>query len=215
MILHRNERASSCYCHWPTEILAFMRMLFLFIILFIPVISKADVRYAAGVGVLANENNNNADVEGSVREKATFGWYAGSRILYSLKDNWAVRTGIGFQEKSALYSFEKNNDEGDVRLSVISLSVPLLFEWKLHNYFSPFGGYTADFGLNDDCDEDGNTNDCSLYGDMKSVVHYAVLGGSFHLNPKWDLDVSYQRALSDTFTDVKIHTLALQIFYNF
>lgn len=192
-----------------------MRMLFLLILYFIPVFSNADVNYAGGVGVLANENNNNADVEGSIREKASFGWYVGSRVLYSLKDNWALRTGVGFQEKSALYSFEKNNDDGDVRLAVISLSVPLLIEWKIHENFSPFAGYTADFGLSDDCVENGNTNDCSLYGDMKSVIHYAVLGGSFHLNKRWDLDLSYQRAMNDTFIDVKIHTLAMQVFYKF
>lgn len=192
-----------------------MRSLILILAITFPFLAVADVQYAGGIGVLANENDINADTDGSMREEIAFGWYAGSRILYPLKDSWALRTGIGFQEKSAQYAFKVNNSEGDLRLSVISLTVPVIAQWKLHQKVSPFAGYTADFGLSDDCEDDGNSNDCSIYGDKKSLVNYAVIGASVHLEPEWDLDISYHRALSDSFTDVKIHSLALQIFYNF
>jgi hypothetical protein len=214
MIPHRNKRASSCFCPWLVSILASMKIWMSLLLLIFPILSLADVQYAAGGGVLANENNNNADSKNSVREEASFSWYAGSRILYSAKDAWAVRTGLGFQDKSALYSYKNSTGSGDTRLSSVSLSFPLQVQWQ-QKHVSPFAGYSADFSLNDDCEADGNSNECSLYGDVKSMIHHAVIGASVHLQERWDMDVSYQRALTDSYTDVKIHSLILQIFYKF
>lgn len=161
---------------------------------------------------------NNSEVDGSLGDfdketSATFNF--GLRGLYHFNDQWALRSGLYLQEKSATFSLDKGIIDGDLSIKVISTSVPVNVQYSFSDKIAIFGGYSADVKINEYCDTSGTFTNCSLGEDTKSVVHHANLGVSIWANDRLEVDLSYQRALSETMENLKIHSFLAQMFYKF
>lgn len=171
---------------------------------------------ALGAGLLFNQadTDNLSDVENAdVDEEISASLNVGARALYYFNDSVALRTGLYLQEKSAKYSFEYLTFDGEITARFIQAAVPLNLQVKLNDQIAFFGGYSADFHINEYCKTDGDfESGCYLNEEPKAIVHNANLGISIKGNEKFDIDISYQRGLTDVTGDLKIHSLVGQFF---
>ncbi len=178
-----------------------------------PAYSFEHHQFALGAGTNFNmpateDDLDNADEELSV----TLAIAAKEELKFN--DQWYFRTGVWLQEKSAKFSFEILGVDSDITANTIYASVPLNIQFKASDLISIFGGYIADFRINDYCSASGLADSCTIDEDSKSVVHIATAGVAFNFSSLLNLDVSYQHGLSDVYADqIKIHTLAAMLFF--
>lgn len=191
-----------------------------FVLVFMSTMSSAFAafsapKFAVGGGVFINQNETTAS-SGTAEEEVSVTGNLGGRAVFDLSESFFLRTGLYLQQKSAKYTLDFPLFWGDVEAKVLSTAIPLNLEYKFNEYIRVFGGYSLDYNISDTCDADGDFDGCKINKNkMKSYVHYANVGLSFWVNNKLDLDVSYQRALSETYTDIEIHSYLVQVFYKF
>lgn len=171
-------------------------------------------KIAIGGGLMINQNDTDV-ATGDADEELSASLNIGAKAVYEMNEAWSYRTGLYLQERSAKYSIDVSGIEGDLTMRVISASLPLNMQYKVNEKFSIFGGYTLDYNINAYCDADGDFKSCSINGQFEQLVHYVNLGGTIWANDKLDVDVSYQRAITDTYEDIQIHSLVAQLFYKF
>lgn len=189
-----------------------MKGLLLVLSLFIAQTVYAEHTIAVGGGLLINHIDTDGG-SGEADEELSASLNVGAKSVYDLNENLQFRTGLYLQERSAKYSVDVLGVDGDITANVISGSLPLNLQYKLNEKFAIFGGYTLDYNINDYCDADGDFDSCTIDDDeMKSTVHYVNFGASIWANDKIDIDVSYQRAITETYDDIKIHSIVAQIF---
>jgi hypothetical protein len=176
---------------------------------------REGLKMAVGGGIFFNTLETDEKLGDDIEKETSASLNVGARALYHFNDQWALRSGIYLQEKSARLSFDNGIVDGVFTVKFISASIPVNVQYSFSDKFSIFGGYVGDFKINEYCDTSCDLKECSLTEDAKSVVHHANLGVSIWANDHLEVDLSYQRALSDTMESLKIHSFLAQLFYKF
>ncbi|WP_408097077.1 outer membrane beta-barrel protein [Peredibacter sp. HCB2-198] len=172
-------------------------------------------KISLGGGVHANFVDTDLDLGESVNEEVSGTLVFGPKATIKLNDYWGIRTGAFIQEKAAGFEIKESGLKGEIHIKVISAAVPVNLQYQFNDNFAVFGGYSADFKINDYCTVDGDFDTCSLEKEAKSFVSNATLGMSITPAKLWDIDISYQHGLNDFFYKTKVHTLTFMAFYNF
>lgn len=168
----------------------------------------------------AGFNFNTIDTEGElgtgVDEEISIDLAIAAKEVVKLNDLWSFRTGLWFQQKSAKYSIDVGSLDGSVTANTLYASIPLNLQYQANKDIAIFGGYIADIRINDYCDADGDVNSCSIDEDSQSIVNVATLGVTITGSKHWNVDLSWQHGLTDTYKDaIKIHTFQAMAFYKF
>ncbi|WPU64069.1 outer membrane beta-barrel protein [Peredibacter starrii] len=179
------------------------------------VFAALENKFSLGGGVHANFVETDLDLGDSVNEEVSGTLIFGTKATIKLSDYWGLRTGAFIQEKAAGYEIKASGLKGEIHIKVISAAVPVNLQYQFNDNFAVFGGYSADFKINDYCTVDGDFDTCSLEKEAKSFVSNAILGMSIIPAKLWDIDISYQQGLSEFFYKSKVHTLSFMAFYNF
>ena len=173
-------------------------------------------RLSLGAGLNFNMPVTDGDLDSGTDEEVSANVALAGKAEFKIDEFWAFRTGLWLQEKSAKYSFDYLGLEGDVSFTTLYLSVPLTAQYQVQKDIALFGGYIADFRINDYCREGENVDSCSTEENSKSVVHVATLGISVIARENFVFDFSYQHGLSDVYTDIiKINTFQGMAYYRF
>jgi len=138
-------------------------------------VDAGQTQFSLGGGL----NLNFLDVEGDFGdfdEETSADLLIAGKVEYGIDDNLSLRTGLWLQEKTAKVSLDKGLIDGSLSVNTIYASIPLNLQYKINKTFSVFGGYAADFRINDYCSVDGDFDSCELDDDSESVVHGAVIG---------------------------------------
>lgn len=185
------------------------------LVLILSTSALAETKFSLGGGVNLNTVDTEGDL-GDFEEEVSANLAVAGKAEVDLNEQWLFRTGLWLQEKSAELSYDKSGIDGSIKINTIYLSVPLNVQFKATPEIGIFGGYVADIRINDYCNADGDFDNCSLNNDTKSLVHNATLGGSFSVNEKLNIDVSWQQGLTDVYKDAyKLGTLQVMGFYKF
>ncbi len=191
-----------------------MRSVFIAVLILLSISSVAadDQSFSLGGGLTFSDIETDESLGSSVDEEIGVGLNLGARGLFSLSEGLKFRTGLYFQEKAAKFSIKAPGIEGDLTARIISAAIPLNLQFQVSPMLSLFGGYSADFTINEYCTSSGDLSSCSIGEDAKSIVHNAVVGVSIFGNDKLDVDVSYQHGLTEVLDDLKLHTFLIQGF---
>ena len=168
---------------------------------------------ALGGGLSINGNKNDEDLPADVKDEYSVGYNIGARAILKFSSYWGIRTGLYLQEKSSKYTLKYQGNEGGITARVISASVPVNVQYQMNDQIQAFAGYVADFTINDYCSASGDWDWCTIDSDPKSIVHHANLGLSIKGNHLFDIDLSYQYALSDIYEGLKVHSFLAQVFF--
>lgn len=180
----------------------------------VPAYSFEHHQFSLGVGTNFNMPVTEGDMDDEKDEELSITLAIAAKEELKFNDEWFLRTGLWFQEKSAKLSLDSGL--GDIDATVIYASIPVTVQYKASDLISIFGGYVADIRINDYCTGSGFVESCNFVEDSKSVVHNATVGASFNFSQLLTLDVSWQQGLSDVYKDlIKINTLQTQLFLKF
>lgn len=192
-----------------------MRLLLALVVLtFVSQAFAMDAKIAIGGGFTFTEIDYDGSLGSGIDEEIGVGLNVGARVLIPMNEQWSFRTGAYLQEKALKYSFDSSGFEGDVTARIIQAAIPLNAQFQFNEWISAYGGYVLDWNINAYCSASGDIDSCSV-GHNKQIVHNATLGASIKGNDKLDVDISYQRGLSDIFDKVKGHTFLAQLFVKF
>lgn len=181
-------------------------------------VDAGQTQFSIGGGLNLNFVDTSGDF-GDWEEETSLDLAIAGKVEYGFNDLWSLRTGLWLQEKTAKISYDQDGIDGEFSVNTIYASVPVNAQLKINKQFSIFGGYNADFRINDYCSVGGDFDDCSLTKDTESVVHSAVLGASIWANDNLQVDVAYTHGLTDTMdtedAGYKINTLSAALFVKF
>ncbi|MES2527229.1 MAG: outer membrane beta-barrel protein [Bdellovibrionota bacterium] len=188
-------------------------------VLFVSSVASAQTpQFAIGGGLIFNKpdfkTGNTSGAGYSVDEESTTTLNIGARAILPLQEKLSFRTGLYLQEKSGKIELEASGISASVTGKILELAIPLNVQYQLHEKFSAYGGYIADFPLNTYCKAGGVISGCPL-NEAGKVTHNLNVGGSFHLAEKFDLELSYQHPMKAVLDDLKIYAWLFQGFYKF
>jgi hypothetical protein len=175
-----------------------------------------DHKFSLGGGLNFNMIDAESDLPSGIDEEVSATIALAGKLEFKINEEWAFRTGLWLQEKSAKYSFDTLGFEGDVTAHTIYLSVPLTAQYQIQKDIALFGGYIADIRINDYCKASGDVSSCTIDEDSKSIVHVATAGIAIQARDFLVFEFSYQRGLSDVYeNELKIHSFQGMAFYKF
>lgn len=197
-------------------------MRFLTSILFLAIIVTAapaqaleHYQFSVGAGFNVNNSTQESEVPVEFDKVSSFDPSIAVKEQIKITDYFLFRTGLWFQEKSVKYDYNDIFDNGNFEASTLYASVPLTVEYLFNKVFSLYGGYIADFRINDYCEANGAIDSCTIVKDSQSVVHLATFGASFNAGGLVNFDINWQEALTAMYKDdgVKTNTFAFNIFF--
>lgn len=175
----------------------------------------AHKEFSAGAGLNMNFVNAESSLGEGVDNGSAVSVAFAAKEIFKIKDQWFLRTGLWLQEKTATIDIFVNGITGSLDYNTLYASIPLTLQHRVRDELSLFGGYIADFRLNDYC-EANEINTCTINRDSESVVHVATVGASVNLSEKFNLELSYQHGLTDTLSNgFRTNTISLMGFYRF
>ena len=164
---------------------------------------------AIGGGFNYATTSYNAGVDADFENKNPIGFNLGMLGFYRTAKGQKIRTGIMLVNKKA----EAEESNVDFKLKATYISVPLTMVRNMKKGFDLFYGLNPALKIDDDCDNESNTND-KCDGDTATLVHPFTIGIRKNLDGKLNLEVSYEHALKDSHTGVRMNGLMFNVFYD-
>lgn len=162
-----------------------------------------------GGGIILPFGNYDTGVDGDIDVEMPLSFNVGMLGNYRSAKGKKFRTGIMLVQKKA----EAEIGNSDFKLSLLYAMIPLTIVRSFDKGMDVFYGINPALKINDECDYEARTND-NCDGDTATIIHPLTIGLRKNLDNKLNFEVSYEHALKDNHTGVRINSLMLNLFYD-
>lgn len=143
-----------------------------------------------------------------VDENSEVSFNAGLIGFYRTPKGKKFRTGIMLVSKKA--EIKAGNLEH--KYSFTYITAPLTMMKNYRKGVDMFYGISPGLLINDDCDEKNGNDKCE--GNEATLVYPLTVGVRYNLDTKLNLEISYDYALRENVSGVKMNSLAFNVFYD-